>query len=505
MKSKHETKRKRPLSNFKCDVCGSCFNTNDQLIDHLQGQHAEFESKNISVSSSSSPPRKKPALKDMNLESTEEHLIYRFECGKSHEELENRIKSLEKSVVELQNQLLAGDKCIKNNEKDNKAIAYMDIDNSVLTETNSPAHKNHETDEISMNINASGNILPVHPSHVSLLKGYKSYFQVTGDGACLTNCASVHFFGTENNGPKLKKRLDHHIADNWDYYKDYIPLPYKETIGVGKAAREIEIHEEEEYLSFLRNDESLKVYTDSHEILALANLFKISIHIFSFGGKSVNWNHVSPDTNVDFNDINEHAVETSDMALYHNWENHFDLLIKENSGVEIEPQNIGNPSVLDSVELLLCDDIDMTKDEKAIDDVVALTDTPADIVKASEITKDKSEVKCNFCANVFSNNKILQKHVENKHSKDGDCTCDNCPFQGEDATTLLRHLQITQHQPGINVKDKRQLLKDPRECYTCKMVFDGFIRLMNHRKNTHPSTKQCKNFLAGLCQFESEC
>ena len=68
---------------------------------------------------------------------------------------------------------------------------------------------------------------------------------------------------------------------------------------------------------------------------ALSNLFKISIHIVSFGGKSVNWNHVSPDTNVDFNDVNEHTVEASDMALYHNWENHFDLLIKENLGLKL--------------------------------------------------------------------------------------------------------------------------------------------------------------------------
>ena len=37
------------------------------------------------------------------------------------------------------------------------------------------------------------------------------------------------------------------------------------------------------------------------------------------------------------------------------------------------------------------------------------------------------------------------------------------------------------------------------------MAFDGFIRLMNHRKRTHPSSKRCKNYVTGTCPFDNEC
>ena len=69
----------------------------------------------------------------------------------------------------------------------------------------------------------------------------------------------------------------------------------------------------------------------------------------------------------------------------------------------------------------------------------------------------------------------------------------------------MKHLQISQHQPSPTVKDKRKLFIDFRQCYTCKMCFDGYIRLMNHRKKTHPSTKKCKNFSSGKCPYNSEC
>ena len=38
-----------------------------------------------------------------------------------------------------------------------------------------------------------------------------------------------------------------------------------------------------------------------------------------------------------------------------------------------------------------------------------------------------------------------------------------------------------------------------KKCYTCDLEFDGYINLMNHRKEIHPSTKKCRNFPGGNC------
>ena len=59
-------------------------------------------------------------------------------------------------------------------------------------------------------------------------------YSVLGNGACLENCVALHIYEDENEGAKVKKRVNHHVADNWNYYKNIIVLPYIETVGVGE-------------------------------------------------------------------------------------------------------------------------------------------------------------------------------------------------------------------------------------------------------------------------------
>ena len=69
----------------------------------------------------------------------------------------------------------------------------------------------------------------------------------------------------------------------------------------------------------------------------------------------------------------------------------------------------------------------------------------------------------------------------------------------------MKHLKVSGHQPSKSVSDKRKVFEDYKQCYTCKMDFDGFYNLMNHRKSVHPSNKPCRNFLNGTCAHGSEC
>ena len=43
-------------------------------------------------------------------------------------------------------------------------------------------------------------------------------------------------------------------------------------------------------------------------------------------------------------------------------------------------------------------------------------------------------------------------------------------------------------------------MNDFRQCYTCKIQFNGYYSLMEHRKNVQPSSKKCRNF-PGNCTF----
>ena len=47
-------------------------------------------------------------------------------------------------------------------------------------------------------------------------------------------------------------------------------------------------------------------------------------------------------------------------------------------------------------------------------------------------------------------------------------------------------------------------MKDFRQCYTCKKVFDGYYNLMDHRKASHPSNKKCRYYPTN-CKFGSNC
>ena len=94
------------------------------------------------------------------------------------------------------------------------------------------------------------------------------------------------------------------------------------------------------------------------------------------------------------------------------------------------------------------------------------------------------------------------EHHENQLKEEW--TCNNCDYQTNTGPALLNHLKAAGHQPSENIKDKSKLFQDYRQCYTCKLGFDGYWNLMNHRKNIHPSNKKCRNF-PGNCTRGDEC
>ena len=73
----------------------------------------------------------------------------------------------------------------------------------------------------------------------------------------------------------------------------------------------------EDMIDFLKNDDdSLMVYSNSQELLAIANMFNITINIFTYQGEDNYWSEVKPDHDF-VTPLNYFGGWIPDLALYH--------------------------------------------------------------------------------------------------------------------------------------------------------------------------------------------
>ena len=73
------------------------------------------------------------------------------------------------------------------------------------------------------------------------------------------------------------------------------------------------------------------VYSNYQELLGLANMFSIKIHIFTFNENEERWSTVYPDPEFEVDMQVKFGKWIPDMALYHSEESHYDLLVKDDS------------------------------------------------------------------------------------------------------------------------------------------------------------------------------
>merc|ERR1712025_21677 len=211
----------------------------------------------------------------------------------------------------------------------------------------------------------------VHVNHLEQLRGFEMMYSAKPNGACLTNCLTAHIYCTddEEECKKMNKRVNEHIADNFDdYYQEKIILPYIETVGVGENARLAVCDTPQEYKTFLRSDDSLGAFSNFQELQAIANMFNINVYIFSYG-KDGNIMHC--DWFEDFPDkaFTDKAVvrkgSIPDLYLYHLDRTHYDLLVSEDHRVALTGlvtkklnnivENYASLSYEEATEILLVD------------------------------------------------------------------------------------------------------------------------------------------------------
>ena len=406
----------------------------------------------------------------------------------------------------------------------------------------------------------------VHVEHLSSLKGFRMKYNVPGDGRCLENCAAVHTCGDEQEGKNIREMINNHVADNWEgYWKAKIGLPFKDIVIVDGVEKVYEKKTDEEMIKFLKSDRAMKAYSTGHELLAIANLFNIKIHIFTYKGKEGRWNEVVPDALVTSSESAGNWA--SDMYLYHSENNHYDLLVSDDSRLAqmdlhsdgekepyrhseewqtVKPRKKNSKQNSIDEEKLLTDDISMenadNKDLGEMEEELTLSKSknsghqrtapqaPAEskettnlVFKCDQCANElesqglldahmnnhiKTKFTCKKCDEVFDKSLDLEMHKIEEHEvkeKLEEWNCNDCSYQTNTISDLMKHLQISGHQPSESIQEKRKVFQDYKQCYTCRLEFNGKWSLMNHRKNDHPSNKKCRNFPSGKCVFGSDC
>ena len=86
----------------------------------------------------------------------------------------------------------------------------------------------------------------------------------------------------------------------------------------------------------------------------------------------------------------------------------------------------------------------------------------------------------------------MQNHNEMYHGDDGDFTCSQCPFQGNNLDRLTAHIEAA-----------HELMM---KCNNCDEKFKTKPSLMSHRKIVHESLiSHCRYYKNGNCKFNTAC
>ena len=335
-------------------------------------------------------------------------------------------------------------------------------------------------------------------------------YKALPDGKCLQNCFAVHAFQDPSQAVKVKCTLNNFIADNWSFYKEKFVLefPFVETIGVGNLSETVIISSDEQMIEFLRSDKSILLYSNAHDVFAMADYYNININIFSHRKTEEKteefWTKITPDPTM----VKSQSKNFDDMYLYHQMDAHYDLLVKE---IQTDELMIEEKDIVE--EDKLCEETVNGKEIFERTDTFKCNNCNLEFQTENQLKvhtpshhENVGRLSCDICKQVFSQQSDLSDHIKATHNEnlsDGQCNCLNCPFQSGTVLELINHLKITGRSPSLQ-KVFTEDVQDVRECYTCKLRFIGYINLMNHRKFSHPSNKKCRTF-PGTCKFGERC
>ena len=473
-------KRKRTKVTHKCDVvnCDSTFYYESNLKEHKISQHGKVMEENFfqSGSPSSSPPRKKS---DIIVTESEEEMLDLDEMEIVVEKELNMRFILEKKIKELELQL----KEERKKHAEEKLILLKQ--NEDLRNKGMKRIPKHLTN--------------VHEEHLAGLRGFRMRYAVRGDGRCLENCAAIHTLGDENEGSEIRKMINNYLADEWkNYWKNKISLPFKEILIVDGKKVALDIKTDEDMVNYLRSESAMKTFSNGHEILAIANLFKINIHIFTYKGNTGNWIVQNPDPEVNVS-AGVPISWATDMFLYHNSDTHYDLLVGDDSNLAkedllgpLKSQNEWKKVTSRRKKLNVTNDAEKLLIEEDLDDLeeeLTLYKSKKSghrrvgpQAQMDEVSKVKESFNCDQCGKVLESQGLLNAHIAS-HDRP-QFMCDDCDLNFGKCLDLEMH-KIEVHEVPSAEQRKLNLY-----CNECDIEFTTINTLETHIQENHGNSEE---------------
>ena len=184
-----------------------------------------------------------------------------------------------------------------------------------------------------------------------------------------------------------------------------------------------------------------------------------------------------------------------DMSLYHSHQMHYDLLLDKDSrlgslakisklGPSVlnpskEPESKGVIEIIDNVvqldsfksvsESYSCKKCDFQCAVPGqLNDHMTVHRSPekegiSNMNENISSNAKSSEHSCIKCDKEFQSNQALEDHLASQHDSkfnSSESICDDCSFQPSSISELIKHLSLTGHQPSIDVRDNRKVMKD---------------------------------------------
>ena len=263
----------------RCKDCGLAFVDDKSLADHKGSVHTKSLKRCNSVGSTTiSPPKKKQDIeKDYDLGDVEmiEDVVIDEASDIVVKLLEARIKDLESKLD------------IMKKEK----VSAFTFQNRLLKEL-------IELRSSNLTSKTSPRLIDVKSEHLSKLRGFTKRYQIRPDGGCLQSSFAVHAFNDQEKGLDVRRDLNQHIVDNFDYYKEKISWPFVEVVGVGDNSETVTATTDDEMIELLKSEKSLLLYSNSHDVAALANFYNITVNIFCYSKSSDFWHKFEPESKM---------------------------------------------------------------------------------------------------------------------------------------------------------------------------------------------------------------
>ena len=249
---------------------------------------------------------------------------------KSNDEIEARLKK--KKIEEESKKKEIEVKILEQSQKINKKRKQSLKDQRKMANKKTKQKEDIKTEE-------NKNIREVPNNCKHLVEKDDVLYLVPGDGCCGPNCGAAFLFHDEVLGPKLRMKMNLHMAKYWSTKYENLTQcspghPFERKLG----NEIIRFTDPKELIEFLKTEDAAFIWTDSEDLAVLSDLYQIKIKIITSKGQmdenpTVNWIHPDPEMKV-FAELKN--VNLDVMVLYHEDDCHFSLVIDKNSELALK-------------------------------------------------------------------------------------------------------------------------------------------------------------------------